>query len=238
MSKVKYFKMKKVIGYVRVSSLMQNEDGKSIDMQIDYIKKYCKGNNYELVDIFEDRGISGMKSNRDGLNNLISAIEKKECECVVVYSLSRLGRKLKNIVDWIDLLNKKDIEFISIKENFNVNEIYGKLMLNIMGSLNEFEVNIISERIKDVKRNLKSKNEVYCGDILYGMYRRGNKLIKNNNEIKVLRLIKKYRNEGISYFKISDKLNSNGIKSKNKGKWYGSSVRGVYLNGVIEKYNL
>ena len=101
----------KVLGYVRVSSIMQNEEGKSIEMQMDYIKKYCKVNNYELVDIFEDRGISGLKGNREGLNNLISAIENKDCECVVVYSLSRLGRKLKNIVDWIDLLNKKDIEF-------------------------------------------------------------------------------------------------------------------------------
>jgi len=133
---------------------------------------------------------------------------------------------------------KKNIDFFSIKENFNVNEIYGKLMLQILGSLNKFEVNVLGERIKDVKQYKKSKNEVYCGDILYGMYRRGNKLIKNNNEIEVLKLIKKYRNEGISYFKISDKLNSDGIKSKNKGKWYGSSVRGVYLNGVIEKYNL
>ena len=70
------------------------------------------------------------------------------------------------------------------------------------------------------------------------MYRRGNKLIKHNNEIEVLRLIKKYREDGVSYFKISDRLNSEGIKSKNKGKWYGSSVRGVYMNGVIEKYNL
>ena len=111
-------------------------------------------------------------------------------------------------------------------------------MLNIMGSLNEFEVNIMSERIKDVKRNLKNKNEVYCGDILFGMYRRGNRLIKHNSEIEVLKLIKKYRDDGVSYFKISDMLNSDGIKSKNKGKWYGSSVRGVYMNGMIEKYKL
>ena len=230
--------MKKVIGYVRVSSLMQIEDGKSIEMQRELIKKYCDGNGFDLVEIFEDKGISGLKSDRDGLNELISAINKGECDCVVVYSLSRLGRKLKNIVDWIEILNKNDVEFISIKENFNVNEIYGKLMLNIMGSLNEFEVNIMSERIKDVKKNLKDKNEVYCGDILYGMYRRGNKLIKNNNEIKVLKLIKEYRSEGLSYFKISDRLNEMGIKSKNKCKWYGSSVRGVLMNGVIEKYNL
>ena len=230
--------MKKIIGYVRVSSIMQLEEGNSIEMQRDYIKEYCKRNNMDLVEIYEDKGISGLKGNREGLNNLFTSIENKECEGVVVYSLSRLGRKLKNVVDWIDLLNKKNIEFYSIKENFNINEIYGKLMLNIMGSLNEFEVNIMSERIKDVKRNLKNKNEVYCGDILYGMYRRGNKLIKHNSEIEVLKLIKKYRSNGISYFKISDKLNSDGIKSKNKGKWYGSSVRGVYMNGVIEKYGL
>ena len=89
----------------------------------------------DLVEIYEDKGISGLKGNREGLNNLFTSIENKECEGVVVYSLSRLGRKLKNVVDWIDLLNKKNIEFYSIKENFNINEIYGKLMLNIMGSL-------------------------------------------------------------------------------------------------------
>ena len=231
--------MKKVIGYVRVSSLMQNEDGKSIEMQIDLINKYCNINGFELVEIFEDRGISGLKNNRDGLNELMDKVKSGECDCVVVYSLSRLGRKLKNIVDWIELLNKKNIEFVSIKENFNVNEIYGKLMLNILGSLNEFEVNIMSERIKDVKGNLKNKNEVYCKDILFGMYKRGNKLIKNNNEIKVLKLIKDLReNKSYSYGKISKYLNDNGIKSKNKCKWYGSSVRSVYNNGVIEKFGI
>ena len=155
----------------------------------------------------------------------------------MVYSLSRLGRKLTNVIQWIELLMKKNIDFFSIKENFNVNEIYGKLMLQILGSLNEFEVNVLGERIKDVKQYKKSKNEVYCGDILYGMYKRGDRLIKNNYELKTLRLIKKMREKDLmSYYKISSYLNSRNIPSKNKTQWYPSSVRSVYRNGVIEKY--
>ena len=58
-------------------------------------------------------------------------------------------------------------------------------MLQILGSLNEFEVNVLGERIKDVKQYKKSNNEVYCGDILYGKYKRGKKLVKNNYELKL-----------------------------------------------------
>ena len=162
---------------------------------------------------------------------------QKTIDGVVVYSLSRLGRKLTDVIGWIELLSKKNIDFISIKENFNVNEIYGKLMLNILGSLNEFEVNVLGERIKDVKQYKKSKNEVYCGDILFGMYKRNGKLVKNNYELKTLKLIKNLREkQSLSYNKISEYLNDKGILSKNKCKWYSNSVSSVYNNGVIQKY--
>ena len=202
------------------------------------IVDYCKRYNYELVEIFEDLGISGLRNDRMGLSDLMDRVKKSDIEGVVVYSLSRLGRKLTKVIEVIELFKKKNIDFISIKENFNVNEIYGKLMLNILGSLNEFEVNVMGERIKDVKQNMKSKNEVYCGDILYGMYKRGKRLIKNPFEIKTLKVIKEMRDENVSYNKISNYLNDLEIPSKNKSKWYSSSVRSVYLNGVIEKFSL
>ena len=229
--------MKKVIGYCRVSTTIQMEKDNSIKNQTEQIKDYCKRFDLELVDVFIDEGISGLKSDRDGLNQLLDIVNKGNIDGVVVYSLSRLGRKLTNVIQWIELLMKKNIDFFSIKENFNVNEIYGKLMLQILGSLNEFEVNVLGERIKDVKQYKKSKNEVYCGDILYGMYKRGNRLIKNNYELKTLKLIKKMREKDLmSYYKICSYLNSRNIPSKNKKQWYPSSLRSVYLNGVIEKY--
>lgn len=229
--------MKKVIGYCRVSTTIQMEKDNSIKNQTEQIKDYCKRFDLELVDVFIDEGISGLKSDRDGLNQLLDIVNKGNIDGVVVYSLSRLGRKLTNVIQWIELLMKKNVDFFSIKENFNVNEIYGKLMLQILGSLNEFEVNVLGERIKDVKQYKKSKNEVYCGDILYGMYKRGNRLIKNNYELKTLKLIKKMREkDSMSYYKICSYLNSRNIPSKNKTQWHPSSVRSVYMNGVIEKY--
>ena len=180
-----------------------------------------------------------MKSDRKGLNELLNKIKDDNIDGFVVYSLSRIGRKLRDVIDIIDLFSKKNVEFFSVKEGFMNDGIVGKLMLNILGSINEFEVNVLGERIKDVKQYKKSKNEVYGGKILFGMYRRKNKLIKNNNELKVLEIIKDLReNKKMSYFKISDWLNENGFKSKEKKKWYGNSVRCVYLNGMIEKYEI
>jgi site-specific DNA recombinase len=231
--------MKKVIGYVRVSSEIQKLKENSIKNQINEIRNYSNRCGFELVEIFEDLGISGLKSDRKGLEELLNKVRDKNIDGVVVYSLSRMSRKLRDVIDIIDLFSKNDVEFYSIKEGFMNDGIVGKLMLNILGSINEFEVNVLGERIKDVKNYKKSKNEVYGGKILYGMYRRKNKLVRNKAEIEVLRQIKDFRiNKKWSYFKISAWLNNNNILSKEKKQWYGNSVRSVYLNGVIEKFKI
>jgi site-specific DNA recombinase len=225
--------MKKVIGYIRVSTEYQKIKGNSVKNQIQSIKNYCSVNDLELVKIYEDKGISGMSNKRIGLNDMFDNIKNSDIEGLIVYSLSRLGRKLKDVIDFIDVLSKNDIRFISLKENFNNNDIVGKLMFNILGSINEFEVNLLSQRIKDVKQYKKSKNEVYCGNILFGKKRIGKKLVDDNSELEILKTINDLRNKNISYNKISKYLNDNNILSKEKCQWYGSSVRSVYLNGLL-----
>jgi site-specific DNA recombinase len=225
--------MSRVIGYVRVSSEMQKEKDNSIRSQIKSIKKYCEDCNLELVGIYKDEGVSGLKSNRDGLNKMLGEIEKMNIEVVLVYSLSRLGRKLVDVVGWVNNLEKKGIRFISIKENFTNEGVMGKLMMGILGSVNEFEVGILSERIRDVKQFKKSKREVYCGKVCYGWVREGKELVDNLSELEVLKEIHDLRSHGWSYNRISQKLNKLDILSKEGGKWYSASVRSVYLNGVI-----
>ena len=228
--------MKKVIGYIRVSTEYQKLKENSINNQIKSINEYCNRNDFDLVEIFEDNGISGLISNRIGLSEMVDKIKSENIDCVIVYSLSRLGRKLKDVIQFIELLEKKNIKFISLKENFNSNDIVGKLMFNILGSINEFEVNILSQRISDVKQYKKSVKEVYCGKILFGTERIDNKLVKNEDEFKVLELINELRKSGNSYFKISKYLNDHNILSKENKCWYGSSVRSVYQNGVLDLF--
>ena len=225
--------MKKVIGYIRVSTEYQKLKENSINNQIKSINDYCDNDNMCLIDIFEDNGVSGMNSDRNGLNQLFDKVKKDNIDMVIVYSLSRLGRKLKDVIHFVEMLDKHNVQFVSLKENFNNNDIVGKLMFNFLGSINEFEVNLLSQRISDVKQYKKSVREVYSGKICFGLKRNGKKLIDNNTELETLRLIHKLRDNKMSYFKISDYLNERNILSKEKGKWYGSSVRSVYLNGIL-----
>ena len=226
--------MKKVIGYVRVSTEIQVEKDNSVRNQTSSIKKYCESVGYDLVGMFQDEGISGLRNDREGLNKMMSVIKRDNVDMVVVYSLSRLGRKLVDVIGWIDDLEKKNVEFLSIKENFGSSGVVGKLMMNILGSINEFEVGVLSERIRDVKKFKKNKKEVYGGKICFGWKRDNDILIRDEDELKVLDDINDMRVMGWSYIRISNYLNSNGVVSKNGGKWYSSSVRSVYMNGVME----
>ena len=219
--------MKKLIGYVRVSSEISKVKGNSINNQINKVNNFCNLNDYELVDVLKDEGKSGMEfSKRDGYLELIERCKTENIDGVVVYCLSRLGRRMKDIIDVMELFNKNDIEFYSVKENINNKDIMGKLMMNILMSFNEFEVDNIRERIIDVKRNNKENGLVY-GKLMFGKDKDGKLLINNISEMKVVSYMKGLRSKGWSYFRISDRLNEKGIVSKSGGKWYGMSVSNV-----------
>jgi DNA invertase Pin-like site-specific DNA recombinase len=75
----------KVLGYIRVSSNKQVNEGSSLLNQKNMIEDYCLRNRYELLDILNDEGVSGLKRDRNGLNDLMSKIKKDKVEMVVVY---------------------------------------------------------------------------------------------------------------------------------------------------------
>lgn len=219
----------KVLGYIRVSSNIQIK-GYSLILQKNKIKEYCKLMDLELVEVYEDRGISGMSiDKRNGYKGMIDYLENNEINGVVVWSLSRLGRKMTDIVGFLDELKKKKKKFVSIKENINNEDKIGSLIMNILSSINEFEVEVIRERIRDVKRE-KKKNLLVYGNDVYGWDKLNGKLVKNEKEFKVIRKIKRLRKAGLGWKNISCKLNEEGIKSK-KGKiWYDGSLFNMMKN--------
>ena len=214
----------KVLGYVRVSSFNQKQKNNSIPLQTKKINEYCKLNDYELIDIYKDDGISGMSiDKRNGYKNMIQYLNDNEIDGIVVWSLSRLGRKMKDVVEFMDYLKQNNIGFYSIKENLNNNDKIGSLIMNILSSINEFEVEVIRERIKDVKRNKKQNGEVY-GRMMYGFDNVNGKMVENKDEKRVISRIKNFRSRKWSWRKISNRLNDEGIKSKEGKIWYDGSL--------------
>ena len=223
--------MKKVIGYSRVSTEMQVVKGNSIVNQKDKIKDFCRMQDLDLVDILIDKGISGRtKDKRGEYLKLINLIECGEgIDGVVVYSLSRLGRNMKDVVEFLDLCNKKKVTFYCVKENLSNGDMVGSLILNILSSINEFECEVIRDRIQDVKRNKKRRGEVY-GKEMFGFDNVDGRLVENKNEKDIIKYIKNLRRRGFSWNKISERLNEKGIKTKKGKKWYSSTCYNMIKN--------
>lgn len=140
---------KKVAIYCRVSTIEQAEEGFSIDSQYHNIKEYCKNQGHEIYNLYEDRGISGKNiTNRPGIKQLLEDDTKNKFDLVVVWKLNRISRKLLDILNIVDLLNKHNIAFRSLTENFETETTSGKLQLNIMGAIGEFERETIAENVK------------------------------------------------------------------------------------------
>ena len=222
--------MKKVIGYVRVSSEIQKRKNNSIPLQKKKIKEYCSLNDFDLIDVYEDDGVSGMSiDKRNGFKSMVEFMKENKIDGIVVWSLSRLGRRMKDVVEFMDFLKSNNIGFFSIKENLSNDDKIGSLIMNILSSINEFEVEVIRERIKDVKRNKKENGEVY-GRMMYGYNNINGKMIENKEEKRVIRRVKNFRSRGWSWRKISDRLNDEGIKSKENKIWYDGSLYNMMRN--------
>mgnify|MGYP001092098012 CR=1 FL=1 len=129
------------IGYARVSTKQQ---GKALDQQIKLLKKAGCSEVYSEV-------ISGTNSKRKELTKVLEAL--KPNDTLMIASIDRLGRSLKDLISIVSLLQEKSINFYSIKEQMDTNTDSGMLMFNMMGSIAEFERKLINRRIYDgVKR--------------------------------------------------------------------------------------
>jgi DNA invertase Pin-like site-specific DNA recombinase len=121
-----------LIGYARVSTIDQNTDLQTDALKIAGCQK-----------IFIDK-ISGVKSDRPELNKLKEQL--REGDTLVVWRLDRLGRSLRDLIDWMNYLEKEKVMLKSLQESIDTGNPTGKLIFHIFGALSEFERNLIVER--------------------------------------------------------------------------------------------
>ena len=211
-----YSKMKKIIGYIRTSTDRQDN---SIKLQTHQITDYCEKNNLVLNDLIVDEGLSGKDiKKRNGYNQIMEMVENGEVGTLIVLSLSRWGRNLKQNYESIEVMIQKETNFVSLKEQVDLSNPMGRFMVNVMSSLYQMEREMISDRVKDILKDKKENGKVY-GVVPYGFDRMDDILIPNKKEQKLLKKIHTLRNDGLSYQKISDFLNRNKHQKKNGKKF-------------------
>ncbi|TCG09273.1 DNA resolvase [Paraburkholderia steynii] len=123
------------IGYARVST-----DDQNLDLQLAALKKA------DCDDIFTDQGVSGARFSRPGLEQAMAALSKGDT--LVVWRLDRLGRSLTKLVELVDALGARGVQFVSLTECIDTTSPGGTFLFHIMAALAQFERSLIGERTR------------------------------------------------------------------------------------------
>lgn len=136
------------IAYVRVSTVEQHED------------RQCEGLKKHGIDKWFIEKVSGKNTDRPQLKAMLDYV--REGDTVYVHDFSRLARSTKDLLDLVETLNSKGVALVSNKENLDSRTPTGKLMLTMIGAINEFERTNLLERQREGIAIAKEKG-VYKG---------------------------------------------------------------------------
>lgn len=146
--------MKTVAIYCRTSTNMQQS---SLESQKRTLVEYCKSKQIRNYELYEDFGVSGIKSSRPELDRLMKEVRKGKVGTVIVYSFSRFARSTKFLLDSLEEFNELEVNFVSLSENVDLSTAIGKAMFTIISAIAALERDLISERVKNGMKNARAK---------------------------------------------------------------------------------
>jgi DNA invertase Pin-like site-specific DNA recombinase len=141
--------MKRVVLYVRVSSIEQHPETQLCDL-----RPLAAARGYEIVGQYSDT-ISGSKAKRPGLDQLMSDARRGRFDVMLVWSFDRVARSVKHFLEVLDELNHLNIALVSFRENIDTGGPLGRAMIVIVGAIAELERSLIVERVKSGMRRAK-----------------------------------------------------------------------------------
>lgn len=142
--------------YTRVSTSEQAGEGVSLAMQEQRCRAFAASRDWEVVQVFEDAGISGTNTDRPALEEMQKFVKARESTgsptAVITYSLSRLGRSTQHL---LELFNS--LRVASVTENIDMTTAAGRFMAVMLAAISEFEVDLIRERTVNALVQVKAE---------------------------------------------------------------------------------
>jgi DNA invertase Pin-like site-specific DNA recombinase len=148
-------KPKKVALYARVSTV----NGQDPEMQLAEMREYASRRGWAVFSEYVDRGVSGAAQSRPQLNLLMADACRRRFEILLCWKVDRFGRSLKHLVDAIADLDSYGVAFVSLRDNLDLSSPSGRLMMQIVGAMAEFERSLIQERVISGLRNANLKGK-------------------------------------------------------------------------------
>jgi DNA invertase Pin-like site-specific DNA recombinase len=221
-------KAMRVIGYIRVSTEEQATHGISLASQRAKLEAYASLYDLELVEVIADEGVSAKSLNRPGLQRAMALLSRGQVDGLLIVKLDRLTR---SVGDWQTLIDgyfseRAGRQLFSVGDSIDTRTAAGRMVLNILLSVAQWEREAIGERTRDALQHKISRNE-RCGKVRFGyqLAADGVHLEASETEQQVLAIIAELRAAGESLRAIAAELTRRQIATKQgNAKWTHTAI--------------
>lgn len=224
----------KVAAYARVSTSSEEQLLSLENQKLHYEQRILATSNWEFVEMYFDEGISGTKiDKRNGLKRLLQDCETGKVDFILTKSISRFSRNALDCLEIVRRLIDLNIFIEFEKENINTQTMDGELMLSILSSLAESESRSLSQNTKWGIEKRFQDGTYKIGYPPFGYDWLDGAMVINKEQAVVVKDIFADILKGTSTGDIAEKLNQQGVTTKRRKTWHGTTIRGIIKN---EKY--
>jgi site-specific DNA recombinase len=188
---------------------------------------------------YDDGGYSGATMDRPALKRLLADIEAGKVNCIVVYKVDRLTRSIHDFFKILEILERFQVTFVAVTQQFNTTTSLGRLTLNMLLSFAQFERETISERTRDKMRAARRKGKFIGGNLVlgYDAAPKGGALLVNKQEAQQVRTIFGLYLKLGSLIPVVEELERRGLQMKSWTTREGRQRGGATFNKAT-LYNL
>lgn len=207
----------KAVGYIRVSTDKQAEHGVSLEAQQAKLEAYAALYDLALVEVIVDAGVSAKTLDRPGLQRALHLLRIGQANALLVAKLDRLTRSVKDLGELVeDYFSSDVITLLSVADSIDTRTAAGRLVLNVLGSVAQWERETIGERTSEALAHKHSKGEKTGGDVPYGyrLVSDGKTLMPDEAEQVLLAAIREARVRGLSQRAVVADLTRQGFTTR------------------------
>lgn len=223
----------RVAAYCRVSTGDDDQMGSFESQKMYYGQKIAANRNWVNAGIFADEAVTGTKTDKRGM---IARCRNGEIDMVLTKSISRFARNTVDTLNYVRMLRDRNIAVFFEEENINTLDMNGGLLLTIMSSLAQQEVESLSQNVKMGLQMKMKRGELvgFNGCYGYDYHAEDKSITVNAEEAEVVRMVYEMYLEGYGTTTIAKRLIELGVENK-KGEvsWHTHGVMGMIKN---EKY--
>ncbi|MCX6624935.1 MAG: recombinase family protein [Acidobacteria bacterium] len=208
------------IGYIRVSTDKQADSGVSLDVQCEKVRAMAVVQGVELVEVIVDAGESAKNLDRPGMVRLMALVESRSIATVIIAKLDRLTRSVKDLAEILEKFARRGVTLVSVAESLDTGSAAGRLVLNIMTAVSQWEREAIGERTRDAMRHKRSRGE-RVGTLPYGcrLAADGVHLEVDPSEQGVIARARHLKEAGYSTRRIAAALNEASFSTRRGTPW-------------------